>query len=165
MPFRHYQVDVLFKVIKRNLKYIFCLVTNANMKKKNLDCFPSKHSTPATEVYYFWKQVERDIWTTNGTSLKKKYIIIEDSLLGLETILLTIKTPVHLYFISLQHKYLHCFSRLCTKSRFLKLQTIPSTFFLKLVKLYQHIHKKYDHQSISTLCKVYIKIEQRTMLH
>lgn len=96
-------------------------------RRKTLSVFPQ--NTSVTDAHYFWTEAERDIWLTNGTSLKKKYIVIEDSLLGLEIILLTIKTPAHLYLLSLQHKYLHCFSRLCTQSGFLKLQTIPSIFF------------------------------------
>lgn len=96
-------------------------------RRKTLSVF--LQNTPATDVHYFWTEAERDIWLTNVTSLKRKYIVIEDSLLGLEIILLTIKTPAHLYLLSPQHKYLHCVSRLCTQSRFLKLQTIPSTFF------------------------------------
>lgn len=76
-------------------------------RRKTLSVFSPKHSTPTTDVLYFWKEAEKDIWLTNGTSFKKQYSVTEDSLLELDIILLTIKTPAHLYLISLQHKYLH----------------------------------------------------------
>lgn len=131
--------------------------------KKNLEwvshLFPSLPNTPTptTEVHCFWRGAERAVWFNNGTYLKNKCILTEDSLPGLGIILSTIKPPFYLYLISLKFfkVFVQNFSKFSTKSIFFKLQPLSSKFFLKLLKYYQCTHKRCDHDDIFNTCKVY----------
>lgn len=101
-------------------KTSFFLATNAYEEKPGVGFPTSSHlpptsPTPTTEVHYFWSEAERAVWLTNGTFLKNKYILTQDSLPQLGITLLTIKTPFYLYLISLKYKYLSKACQSCSQ--------------------------------------------------